>query len=438
MFEQIEKSFGKILRQLKGYGKLTDRNISETSREIRKALLEADVNYKVVKEFVAKVTESAKGKAVLNSVSPGQQFVKIIHEELTILLGEKSAPLTFSDKPPTVILMAGLQGSGKTTTAAKLANLLKKQGKRSLLVAADVYRPAAVDQLVILGKQIDIPVWQMEYDDPIKICVKGIEEAKSEKLDVVILDTAGRLHVDSEMMEEIVQIAENTNPHEILYVADGMTGQDAVNSSDMFNSALGITGTILTKMDGDARGGAALSITTTIGKPIKFVGVGEKLNALEPFHPDRMAGRILGMGDVVSLVEKAEGEFDKEKAEKDLEKIRTNQFTLEDFREQFGQMQKLGSMDEILSLIPGINKKNIVMDEKQIVWTNAIIDSMTPAERRNPVVINGSRKKRISMGSGRSVQEINSLLKQFEAMKKMMKTLTNKNPLMKQFKGMIN
>ena len=438
MFEQIEKRFGKILRQLKGYGKLTDRNISETSREIRKALLEADVNYKIVKEFVAKVTESAKGKAVLNSVSPGQQFVKIIHQELTNLLGEKSAPLTFSDKPPTVILMAGLQGSGKTTTAAKLANMLKKQGKRSLLVAADVYRPAAMDQLVILGKQIDVPVWQMDYDDPVKICVKGIEEAKSEKLDVVIIDTAGRIHIDSEMMEEIVQIAENTNPQEILYVVDGMTGQDAVNSSDMFNSALDITGTILTKMDGDARGGAALSITSTIGKPIKFVGIGEKLNALELFHPDRMAGRILGMGDVVSLVEKAEGEFDKDKAEKDLEKIRTNQFTLEDFREQMGQMQKLGSMDEILSMIPGINKKNIVMDEKQIVWTNAIIDSMTPVERQNPVVINGSRKKRISVGSGRSVQEINSLLKQFETMKKMMKTMTNKNSLMKQFKGMIN
>ncbi|HIA29880.1 MAG TPA: signal recognition particle protein [Candidatus Marinimicrobia bacterium] len=442
MFEQLQEKFGLILRSLRGRGKITEKNISETSRQIRRALLEADVNLNVAKDFVARIEKKAQGSTVLKSVTPGQQFAKIMHDELTSILGKEQAPLTFAKKPPTVILLAGLQGSGKTTTAVKLANLLKKDGKKPFLVAADVYRPAAVEQLQILGKQIDVPVWTEERD-PVDICVNGIDDAKRQKHDVVILDTAGRLHVDSEMMEEIMDIAEATTPTEILFVADGMTGQDAVNSAMAFSDALEITGTVLTKLDGDARGGAAVSISAITGKPIKFVGVSEKMDGLDPFHPDRMAGRILGMGDVISFVEKAQDVVDQDEAEKTAEKLKKMQFTLEDFQEQLRQMQNMGSMEQLMGMIPGMGKmtKNLVLDERQLVWTDAIINSMTKEERHNPSIIDGSRRKRIAQGSGRSIQEVNTLLKQFGQMQKMMKNLSRSKvnrKMMGQLDGILN
>ena len=442
MFEQLQEKFGLILRSLRGRGKITEKNISETSRQIRRALLEADVNLNVAKDFVARIEKKAQGSTVLKSVTPGQQFAKIMHDELTSILGKEQAPLAFAKKPPTVILLAGLQGSGKTTTAVKLANLLKKDGKKPFLVAADVYRPAAVEQLQILGKQIDVPVWTEERD-PVDICVNGIDDAKRQKHDVVILDTAGRLHVDSEMMEEIMDIAEATTPTEILFVADGMTGQDAVNSAMAFSDALEITGTVLTKLDGDARGGAAVSISAITGKPIKFVGVSEKMDGLDPFYPDRMAGRILGMGDVISFVEKAQDVVDQDKAEKTAEKLKKMQFTLEDFQEQLRQMQNMGSMEQLMSMIPGMGKmtKNLVLDERQLVWTDAIINSMTKEERHNPSILDGSRRKRIAQGSGRSIQEVNTLLKQFGQMQKMMKNLSRSKvnrKMMGQLDGILN
>ena len=442
MFEQLQEKFGLILRSLRGRGKITEKNISETSRQIRRALLEADVNLNVAKDFVARIEKKAQGSTVLKSVTPGQQFAKIMHDELTSILGKEQAPLAFAKKPPTVILLAGLQGSGKTTTAVKLANLLKKDGKKPFLVAADVYRPAAVEQLQILGKQIDVPVWTEERD-PVDICVNGIDDAKRQKHDVVILDTAGRLHVDSEMMEEIMDIAEATTPTEILFVADGMTGQDAVNSAMAFSDALEITGTVLTKLDGDARGGAAVSISAITGKPIKFVGVSEKMDGLDPFHPDRMAGRILGMGDVISFVEKAQDVIDQDEAEKTAEKLKKMQFTLEDFQEQLRQMQNMGSMEQLMDMIPGMGKmtKNLVLDERQLVWTDAIINSMTKEERHNPSILDGSRRKRIARGSGRSIQEVNTLLKQFGQMQKMMKNLSRSKvnrKMMGQLDGLLN
>lgn len=442
MFEQLQEKFGLILRSLRGRGKITEKNISETSRQIRRALLEADVNLNVAKDFVARIEKKAQGSTVLKSVTPGQQFAKIMHDELTSILGKEQAPLAFAKKPPTVILLAGLQGSGKTTTAVKLANLLKKDGKKPFLVAADVYRPAAVEQLQILGKQIDVPVWTEERD-PVDICVNGIDDAKRQKHDVVILDTAGRLHVDSEMMEEIMDIAEATTPTEILFVADGMTGQDAVNSAMAFSNALEITGTVLTKLDGDARGGAAVSISAITGKPIKFVGVSEKMDGLDPFHPDRMAGRILGMGDVISFVEKAQDVVDQDEAEKTAEKLKKMQFTLEDFQEQLRQMQNMGSMEQLMGMIPGMGKmtKNLVLDERQLVWTDAIINSMTKEERHNPSILDGSRRKRIARGSGRSIQEVNTLLKQFGQMQKMMKNLSRSKvnrKMMGQLDGLLN
>ncbi len=442
MFEQLQEKFGLILRSLRGRGKITEKNISETSRQIRRALLEADVNLNVAKDFVARIEKKAQGSTVLKSVTPGQQFAKIMHDELTSILGKEQAPLAFAKKPPTVILLAGLQGSGKTTTAVKLANLLKKDGKKPFLVAADVYRPAAVEQLQILGKQIDVPVWTEERD-PVDICVNGIDDAKRQKHDVVILDTAGRLHVDSEMMEEIMDIAEATTPTEILFVADGMTGQDAVNSAMAFSDALEITGTVLTKLDGDARGGAAVSISAITGKPIKFVGVSEKMDGLDPFHPDRMAGRILGMGDVISFVEKAQDVVDQDEAEKTAEKLKKMQFTLEDFQEQLRQMQNMGSMEQLMGMIPGMGKmtKNLVLDERQLVWTDAIINSMTKEERHNPSILDGSRRKRIARGSGRSIQEVNTLLKQFGQMQKMMKNLSRSKvnrKMMGQLDGLLN
>ena len=424
MFDQITERFDTLLRNLRGIGKITDKNIQETARQIRRVLLEADVNFQVTRDFVKRVQDRSSGTKVLKSVKPGEQFIKIIHDELITLLGDEPVSLEFATKGQTVILMAGLQGSGKTATCVKLANRLNDQGKSVLLVAADVYRPAAIKQLQVLAEDIDVPVFEMGQDDPVKICTAAIEEAVLSKIDCVILDTAGRLHVDGEMMVEIQQIAEAVKPTETLFVADGMTGQDAVHSAQAFNEALEITGTILTKLDGDARGGAAISITTVIGKPVKFIGTSEKTDGLEVFDPQRMADRILGLGDVVTLVEKAQKVVSESEAAKMQEKLIENQFTLEDFNTQIKQLQKMGNLNQIMGMIPGIPRKmmkGIDLDGQQLSWTKAMINSMTPQERNNPQVINGQRRRRIAAGSGRSVQEVNQLLKQFTEMQKMMK-----------------
>jgi len=424
MFDQITERFDTLLRNLRGIGKITDKNIQETARQIRRVLLEADVNFQVTRDFVKRVQDRSSGTKVLKSVKPGEQFIKIIHDELITLLGDEPVSLEFATKGQTVILMAGLQGSGKTATCVKLANRLNDQGKSVLLVAADVYRPAAIKQLQVLAEDIDVPVFEMGQDDPVKICTAAIEEAVLSKIDCVILDTAGRLHVDGEMMIEIQQIAEAVKPTETLFVADGMTGQDAVHSAQAFNEALEITGTILTKLDGDARGGAAISITTVIEKPVKFIGTSEKIDGLEVFDPQRMADRILGLGDVVTLVEKAQKVVTESEAAKIQEKLIENQFTLEDFNSQINQLQKMGNLNQIMGMIPGIPRKmmkGIDLDGQQLSWTKAMINSMTPQERNNPQVINGQRRRRIAAGSGRSVQEVNQLLKQFTEMQKMMK-----------------
>ena len=424
MFDQITERFDTLLRNLRGIGKITDKNIQETARQIRRVLLEADVNFQVTRDFVKRVQDRSSGTKVLKSVKPGEQFIKIIHDELVTLLGDEPVSLEFAKKGQTVILMAGLQGSGKTATCVKLANRLNDQGKSVLLVAADVYRPAAIKQLQVLAEDIDVPVFEMGQDDPVKICTAAIEEAVLSKIDCVILDTAGRLHVDGEMMIEIQQIAEAVKPTETLFVADGMTGQDAVHSAQAFNEALEITGTILTKLDGDARGGAAISITTVIEKPVKFIGTSEKIDGLEVFDPQRMADRILGLGDVVTLVEKAQKVVTESEAAKIQEKLIENQFTLEDFNSQINQLQKMGNLNQIMGMIPGIPRKmmkGIDLDDKQLSWTKAMINSMTPQERNNPQMINGQRRRRIAVGSGRSVQEVNQLLKQFTEMQKMMK-----------------
>ena len=413
-----------MLRNLRGLGKITDKNIQETAREIRRVLLEADVNFQVTRDFVKRVQDRSSGTKVLKSVKPGEQFIKIIHDELVTLLGNEPVPLEFAKKGQTIILMAGLQGSGKTATSVKLANRLKDQGKSVLLVAADVYRPAAIKQLQVLAKDIAVPVFEMGQDDPVKICTAAIEEAVLSKIDCVILDTAGRLHVDGEMMVEIQQIAEAVKPTETLFVADGMTGQDAVHSAQAFNEALEITGTILTKLDGDARGGAAISITTVIKKPVKFIGISEKTDGLEVFDPQRMADRILGLGDVVTLVEKAQKVVAESEAAKMQEKLLENRFTLEDFNTQLKQLQKMGNLNQIMGMIPGVPRKmmqGMDLDDRQLSWTKAMINSMTPQERNNPQLINGQRRRRIAAGSGRSVQEVNQLLKQFTEMQKMMK-----------------
>ena len=424
MFDQITERFDTLLRNLRGIGKITDKNIQETARQIRRVLLEADVNFQVTRDFVKRVQDRSSGTKVLKSVKPGEQFIKIIHDELITLLGDEPVSLEFATKGQTVILMAGLQGSGKTATCVKLANRLNDQGKSVLLVAADVYRPAAIKQLQVLAEDIDVPVFEMGQDDPVKICTAAIEEAVLSKIDCVILDTAGRLHVDGEMMVEIQHIAEAVKPTETLFVADGMTGQDAVHSAQAFNEALEITGTILTKLDGDARGGAAISITTVIEKPVKFIGTSEKIDGLEVFDPQRMADRILGLGDVVTLVEKAQKVVTESEAAKIQEKLIENQFTLEDFNSQINQLQKMGNLNQIMGMIPGIPRKmmkGIDLDDKQLSWTKAMINSMTPQERNNPQMINGQRRRRIAVGSGRSVQEVNQLLKQFTEMQKMMK-----------------
>ena len=426
MFNQLAERFESIFRDLRGLGKITDSNIQQTSREIRRVLLEADVNIVVAKDFVNRVKDRAEGTKVLKSVKPGEQFIKIIHDELVALLGNDVKSLELGSKKPAVILMAGLQGAGKTTTCGKLAFLLKKQKKSVLLAAADVYRPAAIEQLVQVGKSIDVPVYEQGAGDPVAICQSAVDEAKASKTDVVILDTAGRLHVDGEMMNEIQEISEAVSPNETMFVVDGMTGQDAVNSAKAFAAALPLTGTILTKLDGDARGGAAVSIAAVTGVPIKFIGVSEKVEGLEAFDPERIVNRILGLGDVVSLVEKAQDLFDENDAKRLEKKLKNATFDLEDFREQLKQIKSMGSLNQIMGMMPGMNRKlmkGMDFDDKKLIWTDAIISSMTFEERKNPIIIDGSRRSRISKGSGRTVQEINQLLKQFTEMKKMMKKM---------------
>ena len=423
MFESLSQKLEAVFKKLRGQGRLTEQNIAESLREVRRVLLDADVNYKVAKQFIDDVQKRAVGKEVLNSITPGQLIVKIIYDEMVKLLGETKAEIRFSQNPPTVILIAGLQGSGKTTFSGKLANLLKSKGLNPLLVAADIYRPAAIDQLITLGKQIGIPVYSDRAAGAVKIAVDAIDHARKNVRDTVIIDTAGRLHVDEEMMAEVAAVKEQTKPHEILFVVDAMTGQDAVNSAKAFHDRLNFDGTVLTKLDGDARGGAALSIRAVVQKPIKFIGIGEKLDALEPFHPDRIASRILGMGDIVTLVEKAQEQFDQDTAVKLEEKLRKSQFTLEDFLDQLREIKKMGPLSSVIGMLPGANRlpANAQVDDTALVRIEAIIQSMTVEERRRPSIINGSRRKRIAMGSGTTVQEINRLLKQFDEMQRMMK-----------------
>ncbi|HEX9657149.1 MAG TPA: signal recognition particle protein [Bacteroidota bacterium] len=426
MFEELSRKLDGVLKRLRGEGKLSQGNISETLREVRKVLLDADVNYKVAKRFIDDVQQRSIGKEVLQSITPGQLIVKIIRDELVALLGTSNSEIKFSSSPPSVILIAGLQGSGKTTFSAKLANELKRQGRHPLLVAADIYRPAAIDQLTTLGTQIDIPVYSEREPDAVGIAMHSVEHAKKNARDVVIIDTAGRLHVDEEMMQEVEAIKDRTKPSEILFVVDAMTGQDAVNTAKAFHDRLNFDGAVLTKMDGDARGGAAISLRATVGKPIKFLSTGEKLDALEKFHPDRLASRILGMGDIVSLVEKANQQFDQEKAAKLESKIRKSQFTIEDFYEQLQEMKKMGPLSQLVGMIPGMNKlpQGAAIDDNAMIKIEAIIQSMTREERQKPQVLNGSRRKRIATGSGTSVQEVNRMLKQFDQMQKMMKTMS--------------
>ncbi|MDR1687317.1 MAG: signal recognition particle protein [Clostridiales bacterium] len=427
-FESLSEKLKSVFKQLNSKGSLTEKDVKEALREVKLALLEADVNFRVVKDFVNKVTEKAIGEAVLKSLTPGQQVIKIVNGELTELLGSANAKLTFSSKPPTVYMLAGLQGAGKTTAAGKLACYLKKQNKKPLLAACDIYRPAAIKQLQVVGNNYNIPVFSMgDKISPVDIAKAALSHAKDNYFDVVILDTAGRLHINEELMAELTEIKTSVFPQEILLVIDAMTGQDAVTVAQSFNEQLGLDGIIITKLDGDTRGGAALSIRHVTGKPIKFVGMGEKASDLEAFYPDRMASRILGMGDVLSLIEKAQSAFDQKEAMELEKKMRTNEFSLEDFLSQLQQVKKMGSIKDILGMIPGMGNLNIKdedINDKDFAFIEAIIRSMTPQERRNPHILNGSRKKRIASGSGRSIQEVNRLLKQFEEMKKMMKTFT--------------
>ena len=428
MLEQLQTHLSTIIKNIKGQGKISESNVSDVLRDIRIALLEADVNLKVAKKFVEHVKEKALGEKVLKSISPGQQFTKILFDELKFFLGDEAKPLEFDSSGLTVILLAGLQGCGKTTTCGKLARFLKKdKGKDSLLIAADLQRPAAIDQLITIGKSIDIDVYSEKNNDPIAVVKNGLMEAKRQGKDIAVIDTAGRLHIDEDMMNQLKSIIEVSNPNEILFVADGMTGQDAVNSSRSFNEAIDITGIILTKMDGDSRGGAALSIKDIIQRPIKFIGTGESIDKLENFHPERYASRILGMGDVVSLVEKAQSVVDKESLENLEQKIKNQTFSLMDFQDQIKQIKKMGPLSEVMGMIPGANKLKMGdFSDKNLKWVEAIISSMTFKERINPGIINGSRRKRIADGSGRPVQEVNALLKQYKQMKSMMKTM-NKN-----------
>lgn len=424
MFESLSEKLDGIFKKLKGRGLLKEEDVDVALKEIRLALLEADVNFKVVKDFIQHVRERAVGNEVLESLSPGQQVVKIVNDELCALLGTVNTRIQLAPNPPTIIMMVGLQGSGKTTTSSKLARFFKKEGRRPMLVAADLKRPAAIDQLITLGKQIDVPVfYSKETQDPVVLCENAVKQAKMEGRDIVILDTAGRLHIDEELMRELTEIKTRVNPKEVLLVADAMTGQDAVNMSKSFNEKIGIDGIILTKMDGDARGGAALSIRHVTGKPIKFIGAGEKIDMLEPFYPDRIAGRILGMGDVLTLIEQAQQSFDRKEAEKLHKRIMEESFTFEDLRDQLKKLRSMGPIENLLGMIPGMNKamKDVKVDDKEFVKIEAIINSMTGEERRNYNVINGSRRKRIAIGSGTTVTDVNRLLKQYLEMKKMMK-----------------
>ncbi|NLT39160.1 MAG: signal recognition particle protein [Clostridiales bacterium] len=422
-FEGLTDKLSAAFKKLRGKGKLSASDVKEAMREIRMALLEADVNYKVVKDFTARITERCVGSEVLESLTPAQMIVKIINEELTSLMGGGNAKLASAPKPPVIVMSVGLQGSGKTTNTAKLAGLMRKQnGKRPLLAACDVYRPAAIKQLQIVGDQLGIPVFEMGQQDPVLIAKSAVEHAIKHGNDIVFLDTAGRLHIDDALMDELKAVKAAVSPHEILLFVDAMTGQDAVNASKAFDDALGVDGVVLTKLDGDARGGAALSIKAVTGKPIKFVGVGEKLDAIEPFHPDRMASRILGMGDVLTLIEKAERTFDEKKSAELQAKMKANRLTLTDFYEQLTQLKNMGSLEDVMGMMPGINSKalaNATVDEKALARTEAIILSMTPKERDNPSILNHSRKRRIAAGSGTRVEDINRLLKQFESMQEM-------------------
>ena len=446
MFQSLSDKLAAAFKKFKSRGKLTEKDVKEGMREIKLALLEADVSFKVVKDFIKTVSERAVGSEVLESLMPAQQLIKIVNEELTALMGTTNSKLNISSRPPTVVMMVGLQGAGKTTHAGKLAGMYKKQGKRPLLVACDVYRPAAIKQLEVVGAQLEIPVFSLgDKVSPVEIAKAGIEHAKRHGHDMVFIDTAGRLHVDEVLMKELSDIKAETEPAEILLVVDSMTGQDAVNVAESFNELLDITGVILTKLDGDTRGGAALSVRHVTGKPIKFIGTGEKLDMIEPFHPDRMASRILGMGDMLSLIEKAQQSFDEKKAEELERKMREQKFTLSDFLEQFESLRNMGPLDQLLGMMPGVNAsalKDASVDEKQIGRVEAIILSMTPEERENASIINASRKKRIADGCGLKVEDVNRLLKQYEQMCKMMKQLTggNMNKMARRFgkKGMFN
>ena len=428
MFQNLTEKLANAFKKFRNKGKLTEADVKEGMREVKLALLEADVNFKVVKEFVKSVTERAVGSDVLESLLPAQPIVKIVNEELIKLMGSETPKINISPKPPTVIMMVGLQGAGKTTHTGKIANLYKQKSKSPLLVACDVYRPAAVDQLKIVGESVNVPVFSLGTKiSPVEIAKAGIEHAKKHGNDMVLIDTAGRLHIDEQLMKELVNIKNAVNPTEILLVVDAMTGQDAVNVAKSFNDLLDITGVVMTKMDGDTRGGAALSVKYITGKPIKFIGTGEKLDAIEIFHPDRMASRILGMGDILSLIEKAEAAYDAKNALEMERKIREQTFTLDDFLDQMKQLKKMGSLDQIAGMLPGVKAgslKDAQIDEKQMARTEAIILSMTKAERTKPDIINGSRRKRIAKGSGTSVEEVNKLLKQFDQMKKLMKQFT--------------
>ena len=437
MFENLSEKLESIFKKLKGRGVLNEESVNVALKEIRIAMLEADVNFKVVRDFIEDVRAKAIGKEVLDSITPGQQVVKIVHDQLATLMGGANTNIKFGARIPAVLMLVGLQGCGKTTTAAKLARLLSKE-KRVYLVSADIYRPAAMEQLAVLGKQINAGVFNAgNLKDPVEICAGAVEQAKRDGYEVVIIDTAGRLHIDDLLMDELKKIKARVNPAEIIYVTDAMTGQDAVNVGSKFNELIGIDGVIITKMDGDARGGAALSLQAVVGKPIKFVGIGEKIDALEAFHPDRMASRILGMGDILSLVEKAQATIDEKTALQLEKKIRKNEFSLEDFRNQMTQIRKMGSLKDVLGMIPGLGKikalKDVEPDDKELIRITAIIDSMTPKERFNYLIIDGRRRKRIALGSGTSVQDVNRLLKNYADIKKMMKKFSTKGGI-KSFK----
>lgn len=429
-FESLSEKLNSAFKKLRGKGRLTAADVKEAMREVRMALLEADVSYKVVKDFTKTVTERAGGSDVLEALSPAQMVIKIVNEELCKLMGGQNQKLIIGSKSPSVVMLVGLQGAGKTTNGAKLAGYMRKQGKRPLLAACDIYRPAAIKQLETVGAQLNIPVFQMGQTDPVQIARAAVEHAKRHGNDLVFLDTAGRLHIDEALMDELKNIRDAVEPAEIMLVVDAMTGQDAVNAATAFDDALGVTGVMLSKLDGDARGGAALSIRAATGKPIKFIGVGEKLDMIEPFHPDRMASRILGMGDVLTLIEKAEQSFDQKKAQEAAERLKANKFTLSDYLDQMGQLKSMGDLSQIAGMIPGLDAKALKgakLDDRAMARQEAIILSMTRAERENPSMLNSSRKKRIAAGSGTSVVDVNRLLKQFEAMQQMMKQFSGKN-----------